>query len=517
MSAESNPIVALSEQFSAIQAENADLRESLDEVRAMFRREDAGWALIGAYAAGDRHEGLELDELKEISEKIRPHVAGDALPGRAARLDAGYVWSKGLHIEGVEDRKSAGAKSNLKKFFDNAVNQESIFSSDAQAELQRARFTDGNIFLLCDTATRTVRRIPLSQIVAVRINPEFPEEVYAYKRQWDDPRPNATKPLTKWYYTNRFDGTKQKSFTEGGDTVAVAQGAVIVDLRFNRQVGWPLGIPDAVPGMVWAAAYTEIMNYGRVVNESLAKILYKVIAKSKSQGQTAGVKISGATGAGNTAVMTEGADLQAVSTAGKGYDFKMAYPVAAMAATSWDVPVMEILSDVSTGSGSYGAAQTLTTSVKNSKRLMQASWLDMYRQVLAVFGITAPRIWFDPIEDPDPYREAQRIKILSDALSDEEYRAQVLDTLDIAGNPTEIPPLLARRSEEPETTTPSTDGIQAASPGQGQSNGSGGASSGDRNDLRSDTISQSIMQDIQNEQFLERLESLVTRMENAAK
>jgi len=64
--------------------------------------------------------------------------------------------------------------------------------------------------------------------------------------------------------------------------------------------------------------------------------------------------------------------------------------------------------------------------------------------------------------------------------TDEEYRAAVLDRLDIPGNPKEIPPMLAARNAEPATQI---------SPDQGRGNGTGGQDSGTNNDQRTDNIS----------------------------
>lgn len=501
---------AVEQVVAPYRAEAEHLREELADVRAMFRAEDRGWTLIAGLSAGERLEGLDLDELQAISEAIRPHVVGDGLAKRGVDLHSGYVWSKGLNIAGVERKQGTrGAPTEAQKFFNNPVNQASLFSATAHEELQKGRYADGNILLVCDTSDKTVRRIPINQIRALKVNPEFPEEIWAYLRRWNPNDKPDSKEIERWYYTNRYSGRKQKSFTVNGHTTPVAENAVIVDRGFNRQIGYPLGIPDSVAAMPWIAAYEEIMQYGRVVNQSLAAILYKVISKTPAGARQAAVKISGMTGAGNTASMVEGQDVAAFQTAGKGYEFVTARPVGAMAAAALNVPNMELLADSSAAGSSYGAAQALTPSVKNAMRLMQSAWIEIIQEVFDVFSIRVERIWFDPMDDEDVYRKLQAITLGSVALSEEEHRGIVLDTLDIAGDPAKIPESLKFQTQAMDPAA------QQAAPDQGSSNGTGGGGQG-ANDQRSDTI-EALRRQMADEDLIRRWESVADRLENLKK
>lgn len=491
-------------RLNAITAENETLRENLDDAMRSLKFEDRGWQVLGIAAAGENLDGLSLQDVKEISGKIRPYLVAGDLMKRGVDLHTGYVWNRGLHIEGV-DKKGRGAPTKLRNFYLKTANQESLFSPFAHSELQKARYADGNIFFLCDTAKSTVKRIPLSQITAMRVDPSFPEDVWAYRRTWDSSEDGSKEPISRWYYTKRFEGKKQKTFTRNGVTEAVEPG-IIVDGRFNRQTGWALGVPDAAAAMPWRRAYSEFMKYGQVVNESLAKMLFKITGnKSKAGASSAGVKMGSFSGHGGMAAVGEGQDLEAVRTAGKGYEFKSGDRIAAMVAASLNVPNVELLSDSSAAGGSYGAAATLTPSTRNSMKIIQDEWLFLFNEVFDAFGIDVPKIWFDPIDAPDPYRAAQQLKLLSDGLFDKEYRAAALDQLDIPGDPNKIPELLAARNVA--QTNGSAAGVQQASPGQGVSNGSGGIGSSAANDLRSDGIG---------EWFdLDRFEYLIERLERA--
>lgn len=510
-----NPVIeALSEQISQsiaqaispYQRETEALRESLADVRASISFEDRGWALISGLTAGERLEGLDLDELQDISEAIRPHVVGDGMAKRGVDLHSGYIWSKGMNMDGVDRAPGTrGTPSAAQRIFAHPINQASLFSATAHEELQKARYADGNILLACDTSTKTVRRVPISQIRELKVNPEFPEEIWAYLREWDPQDKKDSKVIQRWYYTNRYSGKKQKTFTVNGHTIDIDQDVVIVDRGFNRQVGYPLGIPDAVAAMPWIAAYEEIMQYGRIVNESLAKMLFKVISKTPGGAKQAAVKIAGMTGAGNTASMVEGQDVAAFQHAGKGYDFITARPVGAMAAMALNVPAMELLSDSSAAGSSYGAAQALTPATKNAMRLMQSQWIEIYQEVFDLFGATVDRIWFESLEDVDLYRAMQAVTLGSVALSEEEHRAKVLDILDISGDPKKIPDTLKFQTQAADPAA------QQAAPDQGSSNGTGGGGQG-ANDQRTDNI-EALRRQMADEDLLARWTSVVERLE----
>lgn len=499
-------IESLSETIN--QQVESRVEESMAQVQHMLQYEDQGWkTLIGRDVSHD-DEGPDLDDIRAISEKARSRVALASLDKRAVDLHAGFIFGKGFDIEGSRrEDGSRGAPTALMKFVEKKSTQSAFLSPSARKELQKARFTDGNVFVLCDTKAKTAHRIPLSQIVGYRVDPEYPDEVQAWKRQWAVRTGTKTETRTRWYYSNRFEGTKATSFkTADGKTEPVAKDAVIVDLRANRQVGWALGIPDATAGMLWAEAYGKVLSYGQVVNESLSKIIYKVVNKSKKGAQDAGVKISQTEGFGNAASMAEGQDIQMVNTSMRSFDFSAARPLAAMAAAAWNVSNMDLLSDSSAAGSSYGSAQALTDGIRNAMLSMQDEWTEFFSDILDECGAGRPDIHWPPMDSPDPYREAQTLVLLSSTLSDEEYREKALNQLDIPGDPNKIPETLKARSATADATSA---GVQQAAPDQGQNSDAGAAGSTASNDLRSDTNSESLMSAMQMESFLERAESIL--------
>lgn len=473
---------AISEAISPLIEENTELRESNAQVRAMFDYQDVGWQLLLGGSASDPEYGLDLEEVKAIAEKANTQIAVGAIPKRAADLHFGFVFGNGMEIEGTErERGAAGRPKGEVAFFENTINQESIFSGAAQHELQYARFTTGNVIVLCNTSDKTVRRLPFAEVTSVMTNPDFSEEIWAYLRTWNSFKPSGESEVRQeWVYTNRYPKSKkrQKTITVDNKPVPVAQNVTAVDLRANRQVGFTFGVPDAAAGLHWSAAYGEVLRYGQIVNETLAKVVYKVVQKTQKGANNAGVKL-GRGGAGQAAVLGEGQDIQMVNASQSSFNFTAARPLAAMAASAWNVSVVDLLSDSSAAGSSYGAGNLLTAGMQNAMNGMRSEWAQLYADIFELMGFGRPRITFPPMNEPDTYRLAQELTLYSVALTDEEYRTEVLDRLDIAGDVKDIPPMLKARGEAPK---------QAASPDQGKQNSTGGQDSGAKNDQRTDTL-----------------------------
>ena len=513
-----DPIATLSEQFSRIVAENAELREGMADVRAQLAYDDAGWKLVGDWASGDHLEGLDLDEVKLISEKLAPRVAAGSLFRRAVDIHSGWTFGRGMFIDGTEKPRGSGRPSAIRSVFTKRANQESVFGTTAKTELQKARFIDGNVLAAVNTKTKVIDRIPFNQITSLRLDPDFPEKILMYKRTWDTKDGTTDSVKNRWYVTTRFDG-KRPGYVEqeDGKRVPVDPDVTVVDLRASRQTGHVLGVPDGLPGIHWAEAYTDATRNGMIVVESLAKILFRVTNKTKQGAQSTAVKIANFGGMGGTASMAEGQELTAVSTAGKGYDFKSNQAIVSLAAAAWNVSVTDLLADVSASGASYGSAQALSPSLRNAMLIMQQEWADFYKDIFDVLGLGRPTIVFEPFEAPDKYRELQAITLGSVALQDEEYRMAVLDALDIVGNSDDIPDTLKNRGVDAKASA--NAGTQQAAPDQGKSSGVGPGGGQGANDLRSDTLSSSeaLRREMALESLAERIERAVGRFEELSK
>src|SRR5690606_31552178 len=120
---------AISEAISPLIEETPELKESNAQVAARFAAEDRGWQLLLGGSAGDSVYGLDLDEVKAVASTASTQVAAGAIPKRAADLHFGFVFGNGMEIEGVErERGASGRPRGEVAFYENTVNQESIFS-----------------------------------------------------------------------------------------------------------------------------------------------------------------------------------------------------------------------------------------------------------------------------------------------------------------------------------------------------------------------------------------------------
>jgi hypothetical protein len=514
-------IQRLTEQLTAIAGENELLREDMSQVMAQLAFEDAGWLNVFRLASGELIEGLSLEQVQEASEKIRPYLAGTGLIKRGSDLRTGYIWSKGVHIAGTERAQRAGRPSTLSAFFRNPVNQAALFSTAAQGELERAAYSDGNVFLIADRAARTVRRVPVSEITAIAVNPDYPDEVWRVQRTWN-PDPSDKKPQVRWYYTNAYTGSKQRTITTAGAPVEVAPQTVI-SIGFNRQVGWALGVPDALASMPHYEAYRTLVAKGRTVSEGMASIIFKMTnAKSAAGAKNSAVKFNSMSDqAAQAASLTGGQDINVLSSAGKGYDFSSLRPIAAEIAAPLNVSVVELLADSSAAGSSYGAAQTLTPSTMNAMRMRQDEWKALYFEVFRFFDLDVAEIEFPDIVEPDAYREMQRLALAwgLGAIYPDEVRPEALKMLKIPSKHVTPPEGILIPNNETSLARKDidTDGTgapkQAAAPDQGQSNGSGG-NAGVSNDLRRDVLSNAFtgMQLDEMTALVERFEAVAAKL-----
>jgi len=101
----SNEITIITEALTRVLSDNESLKESLSDVKAMLDFEDRGWNLLGSYLTGDKLEGFDLDELKEVSKKLRNYTTGNALMRRGCSLHTGYVFSNGFFVKAPRLRK----------------------------------------------------------------------------------------------------------------------------------------------------------------------------------------------------------------------------------------------------------------------------------------------------------------------------------------------------------------------------------------------------------------------------
>jgi len=506
---ESRAVELTQEAFEAIRQENGQLHEALADVIQTLRFEDRGWQNILDHSL-DRMEGITLGELQEASTRIRPLLTGQSLLKQGSELRIGNVWSKGVVIQGsVRSSSATGSPTLLQKFCADPVNRASVFSPDARGQLERALYADGNVILVGNSVTRQIRRIPIFEITDVLVNPDFPEEIWAYQRTWKDTTvPDPSKMRVRWYYTNRFSGTRRKSIGVDGARYAVDPVSTIFDLGVNKQVGWPLGIPDALAAVAYALMYSQFVKYGQVMSESLAKFAFKIVNKTASGAKASAVKVSKSRGSGQTTSLTEGQDLTPLASAGRGYDFDSGRAMAAQVAAALGVSVVHILADPGASGSSYGSASNLDAPTKRNARIRQNTWVEFLGEVIEWGARKRPEIFFPEIDDRDPFREMQMLATAwaMGVLHPDEDRERSLELLNIDPKRSNAPAgvLLPNNEFSLPRKDIDTDGAPTGTGGQGQPSAFVG-NGGNANDLRSDVLSNALASNHLLEEILERL------------
>ena len=501
---------ALLETFKAALEEHdatiaSRFKEDLELVQAQFAQlaaEDHGWtSIFGGNAEEDL--GLDLDTLKKVSKRLKESVAGSPFPKQANSLRYSYTFSQPLIVPGMSGSTEVtrGAPSKERKFYENRINQRYVFGKEAQYLVSTALSTDGCYLALYSESDRAVRPVPLSEIVDVLVNPDFPAEVWAYLRTW---KPYSSKdPEKRWYYTDRFVGTRKKRIAQSsngqeGDTIAVDTDKTMVDLVVNQQVGWPLGVPDLMAGEVWNRKYIQMMNHGEEVSATLAYYAAKVRVKSKAGANSVGVRLGGTGGAGSTIATGEGNDIDVFSSAGKVYSFEGLRPIAAMYAAAAGVSVVDLMASPSAAGSSYGSAAALAPGMRRAieaRRLQIAAWEE---RIIKVGTGKDVQVTPSSIEEVDPYRRMQMLRLaeITGLLHPDEARPEFLYLAGITPKHAAEPEGYLQPNNEKslkrkdiDTDSDATGGTTtAASPGQGQSTGDGGAGSTAANDLRTDNI-----------------------------
>lgn len=484
--------------------ENHELRESLSSLNRVLKLEDENWDRILGGAGAD-YQGIPLADLQEISEEIRVAMVRSPMVDRGAQLRHSYVWSKGLDIPDTMPQnygsrpgpKSAADRSH--EAFLDPINKRYVFSSTAWEEMERAEYSDGNFFLLGDNKTKVLRRVPLSEITNFITNPDFSEEVWAWQRTWETVKPSGkTETVSAWYYTDDCPQPKAQRPKTQIQNVKVDHDKTMIVMSVNRMVGWPLGLPDAVAVVAWAKLYGEFLKYGYVMSRALASIAFKATSTTKTGSQNAAVQFASPQGAGATAVMGGANTLEAMPSAGKGYDFGSGRPIAAMVATGVQVSIVHLLSDPGAAGSSYGSASNLDLPTKRAVIARQQAWKAYFERVLKWIGIENPKVTFPSLEEPDFYREVQSILLgwSTGLLHIEEVRVRLLDLLTIHTTETKAPDGVMLPNNEHSILRPDVDGdgtnTSTASPDQGRNSPAG--SSGTNHITRNDTLGESLRQ-----------------------
>ncbi|MBN6054528.1 hypothetical protein JYK22_21480, partial [Nonomuraea sp. RK-328] len=389
------------ELAEAVRAERqmvAHLQESLADLEA--RMYEPGWQKLTA--AADRE--FTREGLAQITAVCRIMTIKSPLLRRGLSLRTGYVWGQGVQISArATGEQGQDVNSVVQKFLDDPGNRRTFTGDQAHEELERALYSDGNVFLALFTSPRTgrvqVRTLPWDEITDVICNPDDRSEPWFYRREWWQDRRTDTGIIQERhvaYYPALGYNPKLKprrlTFPYYGDTTLaeVYWDAPVYHVKVNAQLGWKFGLPDAYAAVDWAQAYKTFLEDWAVLIKALSRFAWRLTSKGSKQAQ-ARQRIAAApttdryTGepqrAGATALMTPDMMLEAVPKSGATIDSESGRPLAAMVAAALDVPVTMLLGDPGT-TGARATAETLDTPTERSMELRRSVWGECRRQIL---------------------------------------------------------------------------------------------------------------------------------------
>lgn len=417
-------------EFEAMTAENEMLRESYASMaQAILDFEDKGWSELGGTAT---ETGFLLTDLKNAAGRIREVAEGNPLLKRGSAIRTSYVFGRGVSFS----QGNSPLPPRVQRLIDDPINQDVLFSPEAQSINERSHFTDGQFFILGNVSTRRLQRVPFDQITAVVTNPDDPEDVWYYRRSWTRKAQDLgsgsgqDEQMEMWYPTDTYQPANGR-YVARIDNQRVDNRFRMFSSRVNRRAGRIWGTPDAFPALPWAHAYNEYLKDGSRMLKALSMFAWQLKSKTKGGVTNAAAAIATPNSAGSTAVL--GADMELNSMPrGSNIDLNDGRPLGSMVASALEVSVVALLSDPGT-SGAYGTAQTLDVPTLKAMEARQQVWTQFYKRVLNFMGARGPEVNWPKIETEPSQRLMQALALAyeSGAIWDDEYREAVIETLDV--------------------------------------------------------------------------------------
>ena len=413
----------MSQQFhNAFANQQAQFDEAIGDLA--LRIDEIGWNPLNDF----EDNGISLDALKKASDTLQDMVSTNPIMKRAAQLRHGYVFGRGMLFSDV--------KPAAQKIMDKRYNKRALFCVTAWEELNRAKFTDGNVFVLRDHKTEEYFRIPLKEITGAVTDPQSAERVRFLQRTYTEynqaSQNDPGKKVVVWYKVYGYDEPERGRPTKIGEH-SIDRAKTMYFEPANRLVGHTWGIPDGYAAMVWVIAYSEYLKNNSKLVKAYAQIAYKASNKTQAGGQQTSASLAVPGGVAGTAVMGQAQDLVPMPRAGSDVSFENGRPLAAMVAASLGVSVVALLSDPGAAGSSYGSAQTLDAPTIIVMASLQEGWKMFFEDVLDDIKSPKAKIEFPAIENDPVYRQIESLTqvFLNGGINQEEYRAAVLDLMDI--------------------------------------------------------------------------------------
>ncbi len=382
-------------------ADNTILAESYSALaRATLEFDEKGWAPLNQFT----NDSIALADVKIISRQGRRQMASNPVLKRGAMLRASYVFGRGFKMSSSGN----SLPPRFQRVIDDPVNQTVLFSESACKKNERALFTDGNFFVRYDRRNRRFSRVPLDEIAGWATDPDDPEIIRYYLREYsrqgavDDPYNVTSGETVKVWYPVDFVERPVARI----NNISVDSNFAIIDSKANDQTGGLWGIPDALPALPWAWAYSEYLKDGSKMLKALSSIAWQVKTRGTKGGNNVASKLIGNGEVAATAVTGADVEMNAMPR-NNSVNLETGRPLAAMAATAMEVSVDALLSGPGEMGG--GGAPVLDQSTLNAAYARQGNWEDFFIRVLRVMGVPDPTVHFNNIIVDPAYRNIQSL------------------------------------------------------------------------------------------------------------
>jgi len=391
----------LLEQIQELSQNNEVLAESYSALaRATLEFDEKGWSPLNQFT----DEGIRLEDVKTVSRQARRQAASNPVLKRGAMLRASYIFGRGFKMSS----RNNPLPPRFQAIIEDSVNQTVLFSESACKKNERALFTDGNFFVRYDKRNRKFSRVPLDEIAGWATDPDDPEIIRYYLREYQ-----VRQPVTDPYNSYLAETVKvwypldyvEKPVARIND-IPVDRNFVMIDTKANDETGSLWGIPDALPALPWSWAYSEYLKDGSKMLKALSSIAWQVKSKTAKGGANISSKLVSNKDVAQTAVTGADIDIAAMPR-NNSIDLSTGRPLAAMAATAMEVSVDALLSGPGEIGG--GGAPILDQSTLNAAYARQGSWEDFFIRVLRVMGVPEPSVTFNNIIVDPAYRNIQSL------------------------------------------------------------------------------------------------------------
>ena len=391
----------LLQEIQELSRDNQVLAESYSALaRATLEFDEQGWSPISQFETS----GMRLEDVKIISRHARKQSASNPLLKRGSMLRSSYVFGHGYKMSS----RNNPLPPRFQAIIDDPINQQVLFGENASKKNERALFTDGNFFVRYDRRNRRFSRVPLDEIAGWATDPDDPELVRYYLREYQvreavtDPYNSYVAETRKvWYPLDYVENPVSQI-----NNIPVDRNFVIIDTKANGETGSLWGLPDCLPALPWSWAYSEYLKDGSKMLKALSGIAWQVKSKSAKGASNISSKLISNKEVAATAVTGADIELNAMPR-NNSVDLATGRPLASMAATAMEVSVDALLSGPGAEGG--GGTQVLDQSTLNAAYARQGNWQDFYLRVLRVIGVPEPSVTFNNIIVDPAYRTIQSL------------------------------------------------------------------------------------------------------------